>query len=149
MKTLSKAQFFNIIKCFIVIMCLTMIINTGIKSFHYSLAYDNMAGVIKYKDMYTSFMHTSFKDETMIKDSFAFLSGNIDIGKINIHKNTIINIKTNTKTGKVKIILLNDKNEIIMYKELTQEAQIELLAGEYRVMLLGKYFTGAVTLDML
>lgn len=35
-----------------------------------------------------------------------------------------------------------------MYKELTQEAQIELLAGEYRVILLGKYFTGAVTLDM-
>lgn len=93
-------------------------------------------------------MSSELIENNNIRSTFLLLSGNVTVGNIKNNNDTKINVKLIAKTGNAKVLLWDDKKEVVISKELSQdEKEISIEPGEYQVIIVGQWFTGQVILN--
>ena len=149
-KLLNKKILIRLIKWTMFLISLTMISQGWYKAYLYSSFYNEEATVIIEKNNTNQFSWNSSvkENDNYIKSKFTLLSGNDTIGNLSVENEAKLTIETNTKRGKAKILIINEKNEIILFKEFNDNKEIvNLESGEYKIIFVGKWFTGNVVLS--
>jgi len=115
------------------------------RAYVYSSFYeDEVDTVIKQPDTHFALWNITEIKENDINTKFFLLSGVSTVGTMENGMNSI-DINSTVKIGKVKVLLLNEKDEIVFFKEIGDEnLNLEVDSGIYKIILIGKWFIGNV-----
>lgn len=75
-------------------------------------------------------------------------NGSSIISKIVTSEDTIVNINSKVNLGDLKIVLLDENNNIV-FEESTEvtQSEVTLQAGTYRIVIIAKWFNGSIELE--
>ena len=76
------------------------------------------------------------------------LAGSVYVETIDCKEGKLI-VDAEIKSGKAKILITTDKNERIVSKPLEEHMEISVAPGEYKVYLVGDWFSGKVNVGNL
>ncbi|MEG2363261.1 MAG: hypothetical protein RSC26_07125 [Terrisporobacter sp.] len=137
----DKLKYFRYI---ILIVVAIFLIKGFYKSYTSSLIYDQSANVISQEQKDTNYFlyNTSEKiNNTKINENFILLSGTITLCEITTTNN--INLNTSVKTGNLKVMILNNNDDVILFEKLEDGSiDIDINPGTYKIIAIGKWFTG-------
>ena len=142
MKIQNKRKF---ITYTIAILSLILLVRGVVESFKYSKLYNSVTEEVirEYNDTHKMLWSTTLIEDYSIKSTLVLLSGITLIGNIKIDSDTTINLKLSTKTGKVKVVLWDEKEEIVVSEKLLQdEEELSIKPDEYQIIIIGQWFTG-------
>lgn len=132
------------------ILSLILIIKGFASSYKYSGYYDKAPEVIvnEYNNLNEFLFSSEIVEDNSFKSNFLLLSGSVVLGNINSSDTDIINVKLVRRTGKVKLLLWDEKNNVLISKNLSNsEEEIGIKPGEYQVIIVGKWFTGKIVFN--
>lgn len=147
MKIQNKRKF---ITYTIAILSLILLVRGVVESFKYSKLYNSVTEEVirEYNDTHKMLWSTTLIEDNSIKSTLVLLSGIKLIGNIKIDSDTTINLKLSTKTGKVKVVLWDEKEEIVVSEKLLQdEEELSIKPDEYQIIIIGQWFTGEFILN--
>lgn len=94
------------------------------------------------------FGSVSMEEDGLLQHKAGILSGKIEIGKMELTKDGNIIITPKTRIGKLKVMILDNDNQVVAFEELAKdESKLSMKQGTYRIFLVGRYFTGTTTFE--
>ncbi len=141
----------NVVKKIVFIIGICLLLNSLSKDVVYNKYIDESAEVLasEYDNIYYSWFYSimeTSKNETVAR--YCMMGGNVRLGALSVIDNTTLNIQAEKRNGDIKLLLINDASEeVVFYDNIINNNDISLGKGVYKVYLVGSWFSGKCSMN--